>query len=69
MTRRCNVSAVGVYSQKWDRKNSEAPTRGDDSSQQQLVDFYKTHCKLGVKEQRLYYRQTAQLVKQNYKMK
>ena len=25
----------------WSKK---VPSRGDDSSQQQLVDFYKTHC-------------------------
>ena len=38
---------VFVYSTRNNEPQSmKAPTRGDDTSQQQLVDFYKTHCTL-----------------------
>lgn len=39
MQAQCFTLAVFIYSTR-----TKAQTGGDDTSQQQLVDFYKTHC-------------------------
>ena len=40
-----SVCSVFLFNKaQWATWSEKAPSRGDDASQQQLVDFYKTHC-------------------------